>query len=510
MKGRMISVLLAVMVLGSAFAGGSGEKKAEGAKAGGKTLEFSMLSTIWSPFDAEHTLLEEVMKATHTKVNMEWSPVQDFDTKVNTLLSSGKLPDVILGANPIPLLNQGAIVALDEYLKKAAPNILAALKPADYPFIRNVNDGHIYSLSYAFDFPPVNSWMIRRDWLKKVNLNAPTNWDEWLAVWRAFRTRDPNGDGNPANEIPVTGEAWQLYEAFGIVASADKNFATLPGGGYSLIYEHPNYRLYLETMAQLYKEKLLDQEFATRVMAERYKMMDSNLGGSTLVAAEQAKLSTLVLRKTNPDATCVCIAPPKGPKGDQLIPARSKMNPRGVVTVAAEKAGKVEGIVSFFDWMYGEEGSRLMSYGVQGVHYDLSDGKPRLRAPYNESFVNARKNGLVFTVFPILWSRDSYMQILLMGKKYEELDEPTKIFYDGLFLNEPYFAVVPPTLVTDAYSKYGADIIPALKELQANAIAGRISVDQFYASYEKLKGQGLQKIIDQASSAWKLVNAQSR
>lgn len=68
-------------------------------------------------------------------------------------------------------------------------------------------------------------------------------------------------------------------------------------------------------------------------------------------------------------------------------------------------------------------------------------------------------------------------------------------------MNDPYFAKIAPQLETEAYSSYSADIIPAIKELQANAIAGRISIDDFFTGYEALKPQGLQAIIDANAAA---------
>ena len=53
----------------------------------------------------------------------------------------------------------------------------------------------------------------------------------------------------------------------------------------------------------------------------------------------------------------------------------------------------------------------------------------------------------------------------------------------------------------DQLIAYSADIIPAIKELQANAIAGRISIDDFFTGYEALKPQGLQAIIDANAAA---------
>ena len=44
-------------------------------------------------------------------------------------------------------------------------------------------------------------WWVRQDWLDKLGLKAPQNVDELYTVLKAFRDRDPNGNGKK-DEIP--------------------------------------------------------------------------------------------------------------------------------------------------------------------------------------------------------------------------------------------------------------------------------------------------------------------
>ena len=136
----------------------------------------------------------------------------------------------------------------------------------------------------------------------------------------------------------------------------------------------------------------------------------------------------------------------------------------------------------------------------------MIDGKKKLVSPYIDSFVNARAAGLIFQPFPFLWYADSYMQILLNGKTYEELGDTQKIFYDGLFMNDPYFVKAAPLLTTAAYAEYNSDIANTLSEAEANCITGEITLDEFWQIYESTKENGMSEIIEQAAEAWKLVN----
>lgn len=466
-----------------------------------ETFEFNYLCAIWAPYSADSTILDYFMEITNTKINIDWVPTDNYQVRVNTALASKDIPDVIyLNPNHVSiddLIRQDVLIPLDDYFEKYAHNILAQLTSDDYPHLKNLSDGKTYAIPGITDFPPQYSFMLRKDWIDNLELPVPESWEEWINVWRMFRNHDMNNDGNPDNEIPLVGNTAILLGAFGIKPGG--NFCVTEDGQYTLVFEHPNYRDYLENMSMLYKEKLIDEEYLTRNV---YNAMDMGIAGTAYGSAERARISTEVNRKTDPKATWLCVTPLKGPDGHQNIVARPKVDLRAGITFEAENKNKVESLVSLWNWIYSDEGTVFWNYGVEGVHHDLINGKPILKKPYIEGFAQAREAGLIFQPIPYVWTSDNYIQILTQGKTYEELPEPVKIFYDGLFINEPYFYSAPPVLKTDAYLKYSVDLIEKIGELQANAIIGKISVEQFFSEYEKLKPLGLDEIIEQSQKAW--------
>ncbi len=475
-----------------------------------ETFKFSYLTSVWDPYSADENLISDMEKATNVKINIEYAPVDNYETRINTVIASNKIPDAIrlpLLTSVTSLIDQGAVIAIDELLEKYGQNIMSHVNEEDYPFLRNSSDGLMYMIPYMQDIPVAYSWYIRQDWMENLGLDTPKTWEDWLKVWRAFRDNDCNGNGNTKDEIPYTGQIYPFLRCFDIITSSDNYFCVTDDNKYTLVFEHPNYKSFLTSMANLYAEGILDPEFSTRVDAEMRTVMNADIGGSGYGWAEQAKLSTIALRDGgNADATWLCPEPIPGPGGAQSIPSRPKMYQYPtVITVGAEKSGNTEKIMQFWNWIYSDEGIRMTNYGVEGTHYNLKDNKPALIEPYNEGFVNYRGAGMNFQPISHLWTEEAYMQVLLTGKTYEDLDEPTKIFYDGLYAGEPYFKASVPTLVTDAYTKYSTDLLAKALELQANTVAGNISVDTFFSEYEKLKADGIQEVIDQAAEAWSKV-----
>ena len=107
---------------------------------------------------------------------------------------------------------------------------------------------------------------INRQWLDKLNLQAPTNTEELYTVLKAFKDNDCNGDGDPTDEIPLygsqntsspaqvldwlinmyiyfnDGHLWQDYDGDGKIES---------------VYTQDKYREALKFINKLYEEKLL-------------------------------------------------------------------------------------------------------------------------------------------------------------------------------------------------------------------------------------------------------------
>jgi putative aldouronate transport system substrate-binding protein len=465
-----------------------------------------------------------IQKRTNAKVMIDWRVVDDYTTQVATTLASGKLPDILVAGEYgiMNLVSEGAIVPLDEYLD-LIPNIVAAVGEERMANWRQA-DGHIYTIPTIVDVPGSQSVMIRQDWLDMLGLKAPTTWDEWITLWRAIRDQDMNGNGDAKDEIPLALEKGDngercmasLLNAFGIGASADTQFCLLDDGTYTLVYEHPRYREFLEAVQGLYAEGIIDQEFSTRKQADLFTAMDSDLVGTTMTWAERAKLSTYSNRDGgDKDALWTCVTPITGPHGDQMTQERNAVTSVWCVTTAAAKAGKVENILKLFNWNFSEEGIILYNYGLAAddgqykATYDVVDGQYKLRPEViAEGFVGYRTLGMEFEPFGGKWLTDAFMQCLFAGKTVADLDDAAASFYSGLaIVNVGYYYPMPKTIETEAYVEFRAEMLTTgVSVLRDQCIAGQITVDEFFAKYEELKPLGLQDIIDQGAAAYALLS----
>ena len=143
-------------------------------------------------------------------VDIEWQEVTaDWDQKKGTLLASGDIPDLIIGPNSITDADFAQFQGLFQDLSgliKDAPNVQAMFdaKP-ETKVIATQTDGKIYGLPKYQRFWPETTTRqyINQQWLDKLGLKMPTNWDELYDVLVAFKEKDANGNGDPNDEIPM-------------------------------------------------------------------------------------------------------------------------------------------------------------------------------------------------------------------------------------------------------------------------------------------------------------------
>ena len=447
-------------------------------------------------------------KMTNAHVAIDWHEADGYASSVATtlLMDISELPDIV---NPfsfgiMDLADDGMIVPLDDYLE-LMPDIVAAVGEERMDAWRQA-DGHIYFIPSVSSVQGSQSMMVRKDWLDALQMDMPETWEDWLALWKGIRDNDLNGNGDPDDEIPLAlsygsdGEKCMtmLMNAFGIRASSDCQFCVLEDVTYTMVYEHPNFDEFLEAAAELYREGIIQEDFDTCDYNKIEELMKGNLLGTTMTWAVSASTAEELRENGAEDALWTACAPIQGPHGDQMIQERELVGSSWCITAGAEKAGKVEDIVRFFNWCFTQEGAYLYNYGIEGVSYQITDDQPVLRPELvANSFDDYRAVGCNFEPFGGLWLEDAFMQCLFSGRTADELDEITSESYKGLFeVNDGFFYTQPVTRETDAYVKYRANLITAgVCPLRNQAIRGEITVDEFREKYEALKERGLDKVI---------------
>jgi putative aldouronate transport system substrate-binding protein len=234
---------------------------------------------------AEMEVNTNMMKKTGITVNFIEIPSQSFNERKNLMLASNDLPDVFFsGMSDADILKyggMGTLIPLEKLIDQYAPNIkdLFAKRP-DVRKDLTTPEGHIHTLpriqELAHRVNPDN-WFINKTWLDKLGLGIPRTTDEFANVLRAFRDRDPNGNG-VRDEIPFsffTGNTMggqfdiaSLFAAFGMHDVA--NHVMVKDGKVYFTANGPEFRSALVYFNQLYSEGLIDREAFTHTNAQYF------------------------------------------------------------------------------------------------------------------------------------------------------------------------------------------------------------------------------------------------
>lgn len=290
--------------------------------------------------------------------------------RMNIMLTAGEIPDAFvrcdLKANEISRYgSQGILLPLENLIPKYAPNFNKLMEK--YPEIRmsiTAADGHIYTLPIVITAQSLltgqKPW-INKEWLDKLNLKAPKTTDELITVLKAFRDRDPNGNGKK-DEIPFTAKgiddltyflagSWGLPKQMGGEIQIKK-------GKVSFWYKDPLYKEVLMFMNKLYNEGLIDREIFTHTQAQFLSKLNTDKSGMFLIVSDD------VWSKYSNDFTGM--APLKGPHGDRMVSPVSPMaSPLGAFAIS--KVNKYpEATLRWVDYFYSMEGSVFVSMGIEG------------------------------------------------------------------------------------------------------------------------------------------------
>ena len=167
-------------------------------------------------------LLEE---AANVDLEFVMLPATETSQKVTMMMTSGEeLPDIFVGAlfsdaDLVAYGEQGLVIPLTEYYNDptAMPNfhenVLEEDKKLMIEYVSSVNgelySGPTYSPEMGNEYP--YRAYINTEWLKVLDLEMPTTTEEFYNVLKAFKEKDPNGNGK-ADEIPMVGanSGWNM------------------------------------------------------------------------------------------------------------------------------------------------------------------------------------------------------------------------------------------------------------------------------------------------------------
>jgi putative aldouronate transport system substrate-binding protein len=404
MKKRILAVLLVLFAVSALFAGG---RQASGSAGGGGVatttpvgsypLQTDVTLSYWLPLNVnispnypnlgDTPFAKGLLERTGVKVTYLHPPTgANADREqLNLMIADGtNLPDLLeynwlntYPGGPEKAIADGVIIRLNEIIDQYCPNLKAYLQShPEYDRMVKTDNGTYYA--FPFIRGDERLWYsqglaIRKDWLDELGLQPPTTIDEWHTVLTAFKTRK---NASAPFTLVYSGQNQRFFvESFGIL----RNFyidARDNKVHYGTI--DPKFREYLNTMAQWYKEGLIDPDFAAMQTAQVQQKVTSGASGATVAnVGSGIGTWTASVRPSNPKYEWLPLAPPERVKGEKVLYTNPNVPYGGNAQIAISGSCKnVEIAARFLDWGYSDAGHLYNNFGIEGVSYTIKNGEP--------------------------------------------------------------------------------------------------------------------------------------
>lgn len=344
------------------------------------------------PDYGKYPRMAEMEQKTGVSLSISYANNGQEEEEFNLLLASEELPDMIyydwlhIPGGVDEAIRGGYITALNDLIAEYAPNYGAFLEEQpEYAKMARTDSGNYY----MFNSYPVtklseeedrkrsasSGFFIRKDWLDALRLEPPETISEWHTVLKAFKEK---GVASPltlnlSDEYALQG----LIGAFGIGSGFYQENGRVIYGR-----EQPEYRDFLSEMQKWYQEGILDEDILT-INDERVhtKMRDGACGIAFGWIGANMERWIKEGKELDPNYEVIGLKPPTIQRGE-TSKFGNYYSPFSHIGVAVSASSdKKELAAKFLDYGYTGQGALLYNYGIEGVSYEMIEGKPEYKLP---------------------------------------------------------------------------------------------------------------------------------
>lgn len=464
---------------GSVPSSAAGSSEASGSSDGAAPAEVEKPDSIsWWTHDGlneengSEQWFAEFEKLTGIHLNQQFIPNNEYYDKLKLAFASDEVPEVfdLNGANLALYASQGAIYDLTDLLK--ASDLYAKVDPAIWEAISI--DGRIYAIPK--EVPSAAVTYVRGDWLERLNMEAPTNYEEFLEMIRRFKTEIPECEiGLTAPGVKSEMNLPEFYQG------AHYGFAKVDGvwvDGFA----QDNMAEAMQRMQDAYKEGLLDMEIITNTTSTcRDAWYEGKVGvfnywsgkwGGTLQERLVANNEGAIAQPIQPIAEAEYLF---ATLGGLCISSK----------VSDEKAAQI--FKYFIEYMHdGGEGQVLFQSGVEGVHWEQEGSNvkplPNLADP----------SAVTTSVWITPWLAISPLEVT------DKVTETSDAVRDSLAITDEYASQVAITPVSETLNKITSDLELEKADILAKVVMGEMTVEQGVAAYKEVAEElNVEKVLQE-------------
>jgi putative aldouronate transport system substrate-binding protein len=393
-------MVLVIGIISSAllFAGGQSETDESGLGEGPMKLTyFSFNSDVNASWDGP--VYEAISEKTGVELELEFLVGTDLMQKVGIMIAGEEYADIInaRGLNvPERLISAGALLPLDDLLESHGPT-LTELWGDSLTKLRYLEDGKIYYLSSPRNRPREivdmnQGLLVQYDVLEKTGWPKPETLDDVRAILEAYLEQVPDLDGQEFVPWGFWADSWGYNitvnnAALWVNGFTDDSDAYVDQETFDVTYFNTTeyFKRYLKWMNEMYLADLLDPDgFILKNDAWR-SLVASGRVLAMITGTWDINESERALRQAGQGERAYARFPvvyEEGIEDRSQVPAESYS---WGLTISKNNPNP-EKTMEFFDFLASTEGTVLLNWGVEGVHYDIVDGQRRMKPDVIERY----------------------------------------------------------------------------------------------------------------------------
>lgn len=526
---RMISLCIVFVMMMGVFSGcskeeTSSEKEASTSEAGGKkegTAKESEAKSdivnieVWNtnggmqPIEPGTPYYDFIVE--HTGVGVihpyvEWDGGTNYLNQLNLKIAAGEMPDLFraYGGIETELAANGGLADLSKFLPEYAPNVWNRIPQEAWDIVR-ANDpngeGGIYWIPAIVDYARMGG-LIRQDWLDKLGLDMPTTQEELVEVLKAFKEKDPNGNGI-ADELATGGRAdarWMdnFFLMYGVAMFEGYPQWDEYDGELTFSAVTQNMKDAIAFCKYLYEEGLMDPEtFLNSGQDWKAKISANRVGVyyHWMFSAGEYVKSIKENMNLEIDFTALPAIQAPGYEEDSFYLKETYQGPFYLVKSNEDNDEKLKATLQLLNAMYDPELLNTLTYGVEGMHHEMVDGKPQM-LPEDKS---VQQNKIINSANELSTLEERKKTV----RKYLGDDKIADIVVRNLDFNQANAKVIAGAgLPQGIYADY-PDIKnnTLYKEYVSKIIIGEYSIDKFDEFVEKWYAAGGEEVT-KAAREW--------
>lgn len=381
-------------------------------EANGATLTYWLpwmpaLSQCYSNY-SEHPAYAAAEEYTGVPVEYISCSMESAATEFNLMIASGSSYDILSSAatyyngGVAAGVRDGVLLDLTDLMAEYVPDYYKEFVTNDkwvkYATTDDETIGAIYSFN-AVELGLSEGNFIRQDWLDDLGLDTPITVDDYHDVLTAFKS-----NYNISDPFMLSANlASDLSYAFGSgnfnVDDASNLSFYLEDGKVVCCFTSDNYKEYIGTLAQWFKEGLIGGDFFNRSS----EMADS--ANTSVVLGGQAGIWTTVMNNledypkqaADPNFKCAALADALGNDSKKLTFYDDDPGSAGNASISAD-SDNWELALNWLNFWSTEQGLMLARYGVEGVSYTMENGEP----VYTDVIYN-NPDGFIFQLARIMY-----------------------------------------------------------------------------------------------------------